>query len=851
MVFRIAIRTVPREWRATLRADLEEEAASSGRGGWWCSWHALRAAIRLRPVRLGDVTMTEVRYVVRSLMQARWFAIGAILTFALGIGVNVAVFSAVDRMLFRPLPYADAGSLVVMGEYPIGDSRPYGTVRATDVIGARQLPGVAEVATTNWTTDRYRVEPSPDGATHMSFVQSSYSALRVLGVHPVLGGDFTEDDARNNRHRVLISYEVWQRVFGGRADAVGRKLYGWTAGTTAEVAGVLPEDFIPPQVTLPTLSWSGLAVTDVTFDSAGPRDRSTPPILRLKPGQSVAVVQSQLDALITQLHRADPPRPPGSPGSQIRLTPLREALFGRYATYLLLVFAAATLVLLVGCANLASLLLVRARSREHRAAVQLALGASAGRIMRSAVIEALILSIAGGVTALVVLQLGNAAVAAWLPPLFSKYAAPVLAGRVMVFSIALAILCAVTAGVLPGWRASRVDVLSVLQRGGRSGTARLRGSGALLAAEIAVSVTLVACAALTGRSLVGLLNRDIGFEKRDLWTVSAFVPNSPDKALLRQQYGDVLDALRQIPGIRSATGANVLPMVGAVAEPMFSGDRQGQRWSVTDQFVETLGIRLIAGRSLSAADVRSGASVGMLSESGLRLALPGVTAASAIGRFLEWPGEAPREVIGVVSDVRGDYERPPVPSVYVPLGSDKFRFMMYAARVTPGSRLTALDISRGLEQRGLAVSEVSASTVTAQFAAGVRDQRFRAQLFMSFGAIALILAVIGLYAVQSFNVVLREREFGIRVSLGASRRDLWSVLARQTVGPLMVGCGMGMLLVYWAAQFLQSFLVGVDARDPWTFLIAAGTLTAAAIAATLLPARRAGRVDPVTWLRNP
>src|SRR6185436_8132830 len=215
-----------------------------------------------------------------------------------------------------------------------------------------------------------------------------------------------------NRHRLMISYRAWKERFDGRADVIGRRLWGWTPDTTGEIVGVLPPDFIPPQVTLPDLGWSGISVGDDTFEHAGPRDRFTPPVVRLRPGVSVTEAQAQLDTVVARL-RADRGAAPSV--APTRLAPLRQSLFGRYTTYLALVFAAATLVLLVGCANLASLLLVRSRSREHRAAVQLALGASAGRVIQAAVAEALLLSIAGSALALLVLKACDGLLAAWLP----------------------------------------------------------------------------------------------------------------------------------------------------------------------------------------------------------------------------------------------------------------------------------------------------------------------------------------------------------------------------------------------------------------------------------------------------
>jgi predicted permease len=844
------LRLVPHGWRDSVERDLVEEAGDGWFGSFWCATEALAVAVAWHWVFTRSALMFDIRYAIRSMLRAPAFALGAIATFALGIGVNVAVFSAVDRMLFRTLPYDTPSGLVVMGQYAPGAAQPYGTVPATYVVEARQLPAVAEVATSDWNADRYRVDKNPDGAAYLEFVPSSYTMLRVLGVHPILGQDFTDDDARTKRHKVLISYGTWKTQFGGRTDVIGQRLFGWTPNTTGEIAGVLPEDFIPPQVSIPNLTWSGISVTDNTFIVAGTNGGSTPPIVRLRSGVPVATAQAQIDSLMARLRAQEPAPRPGATKSAVRLVPLREALFGRYKTYLALVFTAATLVLLVGCANLASLLLVRARSREHRAAVQLALGASTGRVIQAAVAEALLLSIAGSALALMVLKLSDHVIAAWLPPLFSKYAAPVFASRVLLFSVTLAVISAVVAGVLPGWRSARVDVLSVLQRGGgRVGAGRLRGSSSVLAGEIAVSLVLVACAAITGRNLVGLLHTDVGFDPDRLAVVRADLPAVKDPVRMRQQYGEVVDVLRAMPGIQAAAGADVVPVSGAVAMPIWTGERRGQRWSVTDGFVEAMGMRVVAGRTISSAEVTSAAPVGMLSQLGLNLVWPGVTPQQAVGRFLEFPGEAPRQVVGVVSDVRDTYARTPYPSLYVPLGSAGFRWMMYVARATPGHQLSASEITHALEQLEIPATQVGVYSSTERFKLGLVNYKFRAELFLSFGAVALLLAVIGLYAVQSFNVAMRHAEFGIRIALGAAPSDLWRLLVRQTMRPVLVGVAIGMIVTYWAAQFLQSFLVLVDARDPWTYLLVAFVLVAAALMAVWLPARRAARVNLVVALK--
>jgi hypothetical protein len=270
---------------------------------------------------------------------------------------------------------------------------------------------------------------------------------------------------------------------------------------------------------------------------------------------------------------------------------------------------------------------------------------------------------------------------------------------------------------------------------------------------------------------------------------------------------------------------------------------------VTDQFVETLGMRLVAGRSITAAEVTALAPVGVLSESAVRLLWPAVSPRAAVGREMRLADDSPREVIGVVADVRRSYTDNPRPSLYVPSGSKGFRFMEYAVRLAPGASISVTDVTRRLTATGVTPTRVAVNPFDRSLASSVRNQRFRAELLSGFGVIALVLAVVGLYAVESFNVAQRTTEFGVRLSLGATPRDLRHLLIRQTLAPACAGIAAGLVGTYWVARYLQSLLDVVSARDPWTYAGVAAILLLVSIAAAIIPARRAARTDPVIALR--
>ncbi len=789
--------------------------------------------------------ISDLCYTLRSLWRTPWFAVAAALTFAFGIGVNVAVFSAVDRILFRALPYDHPDEIYQMGQYGPGMERPYGTLPASYVIGSRSLSGVVDGCVAGFSRS-YSMSREPEDDARIILTEVSYSTLRVFGVRPFMGRDFTEQDTRAKRATALISYDLWREKFHSAPDIIGRML--WSNGESTEIIGVLPRGFISASMFLNPSS-DGLALDFDPLDSAQPGLREPPPYLRLKAGVSSVAVQAEIDALVERWKQSEPPPRPGSPKLVVRLLPLRTVLFGAYASYVWLIVAAAALVLLIACANLASLLLVRGRSRTHQAAVRVALGASAARLMWTAVVESLVLSFAGTLIGLLTLLWAERGLEVLLPPLFSRYAAPAYDLRVIGFSILAATLSALLAGVLPCRRMARVDVLPVLQGGGRGRTGRLRGGRSLLVVEAAVSVVLVAGAAMTARSLAGLEGTDVGFNPEGLYSVDVQLPSVQDSQARYRQYLQVLDVVRNLRGVQSAGAVDVFPVMGGVGNEFGEFDR-AYRWQATDGYFETMGMRLIAGRTFSPADLVQPGNVGVLSEMGLRLVWPDLNAAQAVGRILKLPGQSPRQVAGIVSDVRGSYSQSPWPSLYVPVSPERFRSLTFVARAQAGAPPSITELRDLLRQRVEAPTSVNIIYLSEWLSRGLVDQKFRTMLFTAFGLVALLLAAVGLYAVASFEVVMRRAEMGVRMSLGATPGNIQRLVIREALTPAVIGILAGLIVTYWGAKFLQSFLYRVDARDPMTYVLVALVLIVTATVAAWLPACRAARTDPAVVLRS-
>jgi predicted permease len=847
-IVRAALRLVPAEWRPMVADDVMDAAAGENRGSAWAAWQAVRVGARMRLASTVDSARFDIGYALRSLVRARWFTGAATLIFALGIGVNVAVFTAVDRALFRELPYESPDNVVVMREVD-GSGRPFGTMPAAIALEARRHHrGFVDLSVSGF-TGSFSVFREPEDGPPLRLTAVTHNTLELFGVHVFRGRDFTADDAAGKARVALISFDAWKRRFAEADDIVGRQVYEWPESNPVEIVGVLPADFIPPSSFLNPLS-DGLVLDPNTFSSAPPGARSFPPYVRLRPRTSIEAAQEELTLLVETIRR-DLPKPANASATFIQLVPLKSVLFDRYVDYLWLIVGAASLVLAVACANLGSLMLVRNRSREHLAATQIALGAPSWRLVRSGLLESLLLSLAGTAVSLLIISWSDSALRAVLPPVFSRYAAGVADPRVLTFALVTAFLCTLVAGAYPSWRTSRVDVLPILQGGDRSSrTRRLTGGRALLVVEAALCVILVAGAAVTVRSFTTLSRTDLGFEPNSLHTVVVGWPRGLEPAAQFQQAFLVVQALSAAPGVAAAAAVDINPLSGAAGMGTLGPGLQGSsRWRVTSGFFDALNMRVLAGRHLSVTEVATDAPVGVLSESGLRLAWPGLRASEAIGQRLRFPGEPDREIVGVVGDIRSSHAAAPIPSLYLPLSSHNFRRAEFIIRMAPGAAPRVADIRSRILQAGVSAASVTTGDVRQRLQSGLADQRFRALLFSLFGVIALLLAALGLYAVGAFEVTRREREMGIRLAIGGSRGTVQWLIIRQTVTPVLVGLIAGLCGTYWAASFVQSFLFQVDARDPITLTIVVIVLLASTALAAWLPARRAAQLDPAAVLR--
>jgi len=832
-VVRLALRLVPRAWREDLERDLVEESRRDARGAVWVAAQTVAAAGRLRASLLWDRFACDARIATRGLARTPAFTAGATLTFALGIGLNLAAFNAVDRVLLRSLPYADPDRVFLLQEYDVLAGEAEGTVRSEHLSLVRaRLGDVLQFATTGPFDQRFTLTPVADRSARLSMLPVTREMLSLLGVAPVIGRDFTDDDVRARRSVVLLAYETWQRRLNGRPDVVGQRL--WQGEAYGEVIGVLPAGFVPPRLPLV----DGLVLFTSGFEATRPGGRLQAPIVRVAADAPLDGVERELQAMATEVQASLPPARSGRAVSRttLRLDPLHAIVFGRYTSYLWLVTLAAGLVMLIGCANLGTLFLVRSRARSMTTTVQAALGASRRRLLMGQAMEGGLLAAGGAATAMLALAWTGELLNAQLPPVFQRYSQSALTPRSLAAAVGLSAACAILATAWPARRSARPHLRSALAGSHTTPTGRQREGALLAAVESALAVLLVSGAVLTTRSFVGLATTDLGWRPAGLYHLSADGATALDAAR-------IVDTLRAVPGVEHVAAADRIPSDTLV----FSRPGDVSVAHVTPDFFMAVGNTLLAGRWPGPADVESGLAVAWVSRAAGRALLPWLEPEAMIGRPLPPPHGA-RLVAGVVSDVRPEPAIAAQPWLYV-LGLDPSDGAEVVLRGDARQAPALFDVTRGLEASGLGVGRVTLTPYPARIQESLRDQRFRSSLFGLFGLVGLVLSAVGLYAMTACDLLLRSREIGIRLALGATPGRVVGRAVGAALRPVGIGVAVGLLAFWWVSRVLDAFLHDVDARDPWTFGAVALVLVATSAIAAWLPARRAARTDPASVLR--
>lgn len=802
-------------------------------------------------VHLGS-WLRDLRLAARTLARSPGFAAATVLTFALGIGVNIAVLSAVDRIMFRPLPFGDAGRLVHIHSVERSGASPASFLPRLLV---NRLKAEAE-SFEDLGIDDGNAPPVPlnDGSGgSLTLHYASYNLLHVLHVAPIVGRDFTIDDARQWTRAVLLTHEAWQRRFGGSPEVFTRTLGAGRAAV--QVVGILPPGFLSPASAL-TEHIDGLLVVGDAFNGGNAAELSPAAIARLRPGVRLEQASAEVEAIASRFVRETPGAQKASV-AVLTVQPLRAGLFFLYRPYIWLIEAAVSAVFLLACVNLAMLWLARGRSRESEAAVRSALGASRSRLIRATLAEVVLICTISAALAIAAWYWLSGAALALLPAPMRALTVSPLESRLLVITFGATLVAAFVSGALPAWRAASVDILPGLRDTTRAGAAPLRGGRALLAVEAALGILLAAGAATTVRSFLGLVFISPGFDVTDLAHVMVQHGGRPDQSPYNPERIDgILEIVRAMPGVESAAVTSLL-QVGrgqAGGHPFwtargFNGDHPG----IGGGFFRTLGTPVLAGREFADADLDAQVAIAIANREAAAKLWPGVPLTDIVGRTIDDGGTA-RVVVGVVENLKTRPGDAALPSLFVPLTPAVDRVMSAVELVVRLEHGRAADrawtaaLRARLDDR-FGRGQALAENVIDELAPYYERPRFQAVLFGSVAVIAFLLAGFGLYAVTAFDVTRRRYEIGVRVSLGATAADIRRLVIRGAIGPLVVGASAGLLIAWWAGRYLQAFVFEVNARDPLMYASVVGVLLATGVVAAWEPARRAARTDPTTALR--
>jgi putative ABC transport system permease protein len=798
--------------------------------------------------------IADLRYGARSLFRAPAFALAVVAVLGLGIGANAAIFSIVNAVLLRPLPYEDPDRLVRLFHVPPQSAFP--GIRRFSVSpanfydwkrSAQLFDGMAIYRDRQFTlAGSGNAERVMAGAVGTDFFQ-------VVRARPALGRLFLpEEDAPGRGHVVILSDKFWRSHLGAAAAAAGSSLK--LNGEEYTVVGVMPASF---SVTAWGVAgrdiWVPIAFTDA--ERAVRDNHNEAVIARLKPGVTVARAQAEMDAISQRLERE---YPQANTGWGATVAPLQELIVGDIRSTLVMLLAAVGLVLLIACANVGNLLFARGLGRRKELAIRSALGAGRARVIQQVLVEALVLAFAGGVAGLLLARVSLTAAATLLADEVPRAEQISIDARVLLFVLGASIVTGILAGVMPAVRAGRPGLNEALKEGGRSeGAVGIRTRRVLIICEVALSVVLLMGAGVMVRSLVALRNVNAGFDPHNVLTMHVSLPETRygTPAKTTAFFATALQRIRALPGVQAAAAIDNLPVQGGSVQPIV---HEGQAEllprdqptaavrKITPGYLQTMRVPLLRGRDVAETDT----DVMLVSHDAAALLWGN---ADPIGRRVTLPLQsktALKQVIGIVGDVKqGELSEPTMPTVYEYTHEHNWRGLALVVRtsVSPASLArAAAGALRGIDPEQPVEDILTMDDVLDQRLA---SQRLSALVLGLFASLALALASVGIYSVLSYIVRGRSREIGIRTALGARTGDVLRLVVVEGMTPTLTGIAAGTVAALGSSKLLQKLAFGVSASDPLTLAEVAGTLALVALMASLIPAYRASRLDPLNALR--
>jgi len=805
--------------------------------------------------------LQDVRYGLRMLRKTPGFTAIAVATLALGIGANTAIFSVVNAVLIRPLPYANANRVVMIWEKRLPDGEQENNTSPATFLNWREHATVFEqtAACLNWT------KILTGGATpeRLKVQEVSPNFFSLLGVNAALGRTLqaSEDSVDGANDVVVLSYELWQRRFGFDPRIVGRNIV--LNGKPQTVVGVMPRGF---QFYVSHGS-SGQGQPDawlpLTFSE---KDRSLGRYLQaiglLRPGVTLPQAQAAMTSLALSLEAQDPE---SMKNWTVNLVPLRTQFVGGIEPALRVLLGAVGLVLLIACANVATLLLARSKSRGHEIAIRVALGAKPWQVIRQVLIESLLLAVLGGAAGLLLARWSAGALLAIAPKGLIPLDGAQIDLSVLAFTAGIAVLTGLLFGVVPAVQSARGRPNDELKEGGRSGSEGVHGGrtrSSFVVAEIALALVLLAGSGLLIRSFSRLMAVDPGFQPKGVLTARVELPSSKykDDAKVSEFYAQLLERIRQLPGVRSASADAYLPFTGIIAgtgvevegrPPLPAAEQPEVDVAVVEpHFFETLGIPLLRGRSFTDREAREISHTVVISQAMARNLWPNE---DPIGKHVTIhmkDVDVPSQVIGIVGDVKhSGLDTTVNATAYWPHPELAYSSMTLAVRTDGDPLALAQAVRQAVWSLDKDQPVVGIMSMEDLLWLSLARARFSTVVLGVFAGMALLLAIAGIYGVVSYSVAARTREIGIRVALGAQRIDVLRMVLRQ--GLILAGFGIviGVASALAATRLMASLLFNISASDPATFAIVAGVLLIVALSACYLPARSAMKVDPMVALR--
>jgi putative ABC transport system permease protein len=818
--------------------------------------------------------MNDLKFALRQLRKSPGFTFIAVLTLALGIGANTAIFSVVNAVLLKPLPFPQPEQLIAVGSTNTHDGRPQ------DQFSSLSYPDYFDFRKQNRTLSSlsvYREETvsftGDEGAQSTYGVKCSGEFFDTLGIKPILGRTFERSDEQAGGgpggYKVILGNDFWRKHFGGDKKILGRQIELDRRPYT--VIGVMPPRFQFPISIDQVDVYVTIAEDAVSAEGGDPMteqrgNHSLISIGRLKPGVTPAQAEADLGAIAATLAKQ---YPDSNKYFGVGVKPLREDLIGDVRTALYVLFGAVVCVLLIANANVANLLLARASVRGKEIALRAALGASRSRIVRQLLTESLLLSLLGGLFGLIIAEWGTSALIKAVPENIPRIGDIQLDAAVLVFTVLVSLLTGVVFGLVPAWQASHVDLNSSLKSGMRTGSdtghkGRLRNS--LVMAEVALALVLLISAGLLIQSFARLGQVQTGLRPERLLTARISLPDSayPKNENIITFFQQVMPKIRALPGVESASVIVPLPLSSSnmtttfdnAEHPLPEGERPAAPVRIAgNDYFKTVGIPLKQGRAFDEHDTFTSTPVVIVNEFFAKKFFPGE---NVIGKRIkpgfsaDDKGEKMREIIGVVGDVKHRSLRSEdTPEMYLPQTQIPFNIMSLVVRTRvdkPASLTSAIKAQIATIDPNLPLTSVK--VFDEYIAKSLARPRFNALLLSIFAGVALVLTAIGIYGVMAYSVAQRTNEIGIRIALGAAKSSIFRLIVGQAMALVAISVIVGVLGAFAATRLLNSLLFGVGAADPITFGGIVLLISAVAFLAAWLPARRAAQVDPIVALRT-